>query len=207
MSSLSEEDYSWQRFELLLVTPAFQEKVRLFRKKWNIPENGMEQKDDVVNQWIKSTQKRSGYPKDIETMLREFKLALHYKSRLIPYLLFGKVSEDDKSSRVSIFSESPKGGTDRLYLEIFRDTRLQDIQEKWLDIELQQVMMFGRPERKREKAAKNFERDKRIYELKCLGKKSTEIGTIIKEEFGGRKLCYDEVNKIHSKMQKRVNMA
>lgn len=207
MSSLSEEDYSWQRFELLLVTPTFQEKVRLFRKKWHIPENGMEQKNDVVNQWIESAQKRSGYPEDIETMLREFKLALHYKSRLIPYLLFGKVSENDKSSRVRMFSESPEGGTNRLYLEIFRDTRLQDIQEKWLDIELQQVMMFGRPERKREKAAKNFERDKRIYELKCLGKKSTEIGTIIKEEFGGRKLCYDEVNKIHSKMQKRANMA
>lgn len=93
-------------------------------------------------------------------------------------------------------------GKKKIFLEIYGETTIKDIQDVWSTIKRWQKATIDYKEgRKRSKS--NFLRDKRIYKLSLTGLTYPKITPIIKEEFG-TVIMYDEIAKIILRMKKKI---
>ena len=101
-------------------------------------------------------------------------------------------------------------GKPRLFLEIYDDTTLQNVKDIWKShVEANKPFALQKLKKKtvRRRILKKFDRDERIYNLSIEKKKHKDIAQIIKEEFGGKKLSYDDVAKIIANFKQEIQEA
>jgi hypothetical protein len=213
--------YDKQKLELLRYNPDFTADIGKLRKKWKIPENGLELgkeledwhkelikiSDDFAEKEIQNGIKNKDeinkkipinhFQSDLKLIIEKYKLPDVYKDPIKGYLLAG-VNSPIWQNNVRLWSEYvPDSPKNRVFLEIFAETTTKDIQKIWggLVKPLQKNTIGYKESRKR--AQKDFLIDKRILELNEKKFSHAEIAEKIRNEFGGNWQYYDIAIKLH----------
>lgn len=195
-------NFTKKELDLLKANHTFQKDIRIIRKKYAIPTLGIEKKAKEDANLVRYLQKNTTARKiksDIDALLRKYNLAPYFRDYIFDYL--GTNDFDFGEPRgIKVSTKKDPNGNTRIFIEIFADTTTKDIQKNWHIIEKAQKEANGFVSGRR-RTYQNFERDKRVYELVCNKLPLKEITEIIKEEFGRKKLDYEEVHKIASRFR------
>ena len=137
---------------------------------------------------------------DIWSIVRKQRLSPRWHHGIYRYLLFNDPQNMDISVGITV-KYIFEHGIRRTLLEIDDDTTLNDLKCVW---------SWARKTSRNNPAGKcqpikNFDRDKRAYELQHEGKLPTEIENTIEEEFGAY-LDDNELNMIIKRYKKRLNI-
>ncbi|KKR86993.1 MAG: hypothetical protein UU34_C0008G0017 [Candidatus Curtissbacteria bacterium GW2011_GWA1_41_11] len=142
---------------------------------------------------------------EIKSLLKKYALALRWEHPLKRYLLLNDVNNMENKIGVSIHGHTDsESGIEELSISIEEDTTLEDIKQGWPDIKIHQKSLAYRKQNKFQ-PIKNFDRDKRAYELQKEDKTTDEIGEIIQKEFN-IDLDYNEIGIAINRYKKRLNI-
>lgn len=142
---------------------------------------------------------------DIKALIKKYRLPLRWESSLQRYLLFNDA--DNMSLHIGITMSTTRDedtNLDILRIEIEDDTTLEDIKASWKDIKHHQRKLNSRTQEKFQ-PIKNFERDKRAYELDHSGKMLKEIAVILNKE-AGKEYEWSDVSKFIERHRKKLGI-
>lgn len=143
------------------------------------------------------------FREDIWSVVRKYRLSPRWHTGIRRYLLFNDPDNLNLTAGVTIVN-TWENGMKRIALEIDSDTTLKDIRHIWPWVKrMQEGLMYKKADKFQ--PIKNFDRDKRIYELEQEGKSEKEIGDTIQQEFGDS-LDYNEINIAVNRYKKRLNI-
>jgi len=201
------QEYKKQKLSLLMADQKFKQQIFDLREKWGIPRNGF---SNIRNRskWelslIESLQS-DNFNKGFDNLLND--LPRHYDKEIYEYLVADnlKYIPSKEQEKVRFFWETDKlnKGKERLFIEIFSDTTIKDIQLKWSFIKKVQESAVGY-RAGRQKPKDMLKRDLMIYNLYLQGKSYKEIRKIIKGQPACSKLYVSEISKIIARMKKKI---
>ncbi len=140
---------------------------------------------------------------DIWSVVRRYRLSPRWHTGIRRYLLFNDPDNLNLTAGVTMVT-TWENGMKRIALEIDGDTTLNDVKHIWPWVkQMQKSLMYRQADKYQ--PIKNFDRDKRIYELSHEGKSSNDIGDTIQQEFGDS-LDYNEINLAIKRYKKRLNI-
>jgi len=143
---------------------------------------------------------------DQKSMAIKYGLSENYKNILDVFLRSGNFYPLYISGlpiRTWYENDSANKGKKKIFIEVYAETTIKDIQKIWPMIKHWQKNTIGfRKGRKRRKT--ELVRDLRIYELYLGGLTHPKISKKIREEFGGQTIMYDEIAKIIQRMKKSI---
>lgn len=148
---------------------------------------------------------------EIENFLFKHKLANFYLKPIVCFILFNNFDNQELTNGTLMINlpkitQQNKNFFKNIPLAVYPDTTIKDIQMIWPEVEKLKKMLFGVGEDDRKKVAKNYERDKRIYELyRVLGKDYKSIAEIILRDLGVH-LYRTEIPPIIQRFIKRHNL-
>jgi hypothetical protein len=143
------------------------------------------------------------FREDIWSVVRKYRLSPRWHNAIRRYILFNDPDNLNLAAGVTIVN-TWENGMKLIALEIDGDTTLKDIKQVWPWVKrMQKDLMYKRADKFQ--PIKNFERDKRIYELEQGGKTLTEIAELINVEFDSA-LLETEVKQIIKRYKKRLNI-
>ncbi len=192
-----------ERYKVLLGNPKFQEDVLRFRVKWSMSENGIKTDEEAEKWHARHKKQQNEYRTDIRTMMRKHKIAPRQELTIYRYCLY-----NDSHTPLSMLGTVPIQTADKegenytLKLVISPDTTLEDVKQVWSFVKEEQKKLLTW---KREKAQpwKNFERDKRAFELQRDNKTLRQIAKIINQEYD-TDFGYSDISSIIQRYKKRV---
>lgn len=142
----------------------------------------------------------------VKLLLKEYKLPLSFEESIRRHIMFN--DEADKSWVTSnIFITEKKDedtGLKQLLIGINDETTLDDIRKNWAIICIHRDGLYSKVKKKNQ-PIKNFERNKRAYELKLEGKKLNEIADVLSEEYK-KDYIYNDVADFIKKHKKSVGI-
>lgn len=166
------------------------------------PYKKFKERQDEINDFAPG----NAFEKDIKSILQKYLLSPKWKSPIRRYILLNDV--DNMAMNVGVTIAGHLNDYEpveyQLCLHIDEDTTLEDIKEIWSDVMEHQEMLIYKKQNKFQ-PIKNFERDKRIYELEQEGKTIKEIGDIINSEYDDG-LLDGEIKQIIKRYKKRLNI-
>ena len=157
--SKNRDSYYAQKLRILTHCPNFQQYIKILRKKWNVPKslisndaqytqwlndfplNTPEIKSNAKNQSLQKEQKNIRlYPliQDLKNIINTFDLNDSFTYSIRSYILYGDFNYSEFGNNICkaiqnqnplIFSEDAGNNRQRLFMEIFDDTTLKDIQK------------------------------------------------------------------------------
>ncbi len=136
---------------------------------------------------------------DVWGLITKYCLIPKWHSGIKNYLLYN----DPKNMGIDIGVTVAFGwdhGIRKISLEIDKDTTLDDLKRVWSWAR----KMFRNKTNTKFQPIKNFDRDKRIYNLDKEGKTIDEIGETVQTEFN-QDLDYNHINLILSRYKKRIH--
>lgn len=195
-----------QNYKALLAKPDFQKDVSAFRKKWDIPSNGLKS-DDAYKQWKRSmpNKKEAEYYTDVHEIMRTHKIDPRHELTIRRYCLY-----NDPRPTLSMLNvvTIEKGDPDKdnyfLKLLIGPDTRLDDVKKIWSFVEKEQKKLVSWKQKKFQ-PWRNFERDKYISELREQGKKLKEVAEEANKKYKPH-VQYFEISKIIKRYKKKLGI-
>lgn len=141
---------------------------------------------------------------NINLILKKYNLSDHYNNSIKAFLLINNFHIINRDNVRVWWEEDKENKTKKkIYIEIYAETTIKDIRKVWHIIERFQENTIGYKEG-RKTPKKLFDRDIKIYELHKARLRNPEISSIIKQEFSGRTIMYDEVAKIVQRMKKKI---
>ncbi len=140
---------------------------------------------------------------DIWSVVREYRLSQRWNSGIKHYLLTNSTENWGIANGVSIVT-TWANGMKLLSLELDGETTLIDIKHMWPWVKRMQKGLLSKQFDKFQ-PIRNFERDKRTYELEQDGKTLEEIAEAINVEFDNA-LVEGEVKQIIKRHKKRLNI-
>lgn len=144
----------------------------------------------------------NGFYRGIDDILNKYNLSDNYKDTMMTYLVnncFSFLSRDNLRFWVE---KDKKNEGKKIFLEIYSETTIKDVQRIWDWVKFHQKDAFGYKEGRKGKN-RNLERDKRILELSKEGLSHPKISDKIEEEFGERIMYYDIAKKIQ-RLKKKI---
>lgn len=195
-----------QKIDLMSFREDFREELDQFRQKHDIPVSGFTDFEDCIS-WSKK-QNREEYDLELNRLLGKFAIAIRWREAIEYFILFNS-SEAwlvlPSSVGLKMMQDSETGGMG-LFLQIYKDTKVEDIKLSWSSIQMmkglikpydedapQNMPRFLTRSRKisnkkdRKLESGSLKLQKKIYELHLEGKSSREIGRIVNRS-------YDTVN-------------
>ena len=143
----------------------------------------------------------NAFRQDLISLERKFKLESDWENFLRGYVLTNRINPSGRpiiTTKLNI-----ETGERELYIQIFGNTTLKDIERIWPEVKIIQKNLFQA--KGRFKKMKKLKRNKRILELTQQGFSGEEIRKKIKEEFGESLLSH-EVAKIKYQFKKEVRL-
>ena len=114
---------------------------------------------------------------------------------------------DENGYEDIFFPDKFENANQKVAIEIFPETTLNDFIDNWERIAKQRDELYGIKNKKDERfmKSKNIVRDLEIYNLKKQGKTSNEITKIINadERFKNEKISYQDVSKIIKRLKEK----
>ncbi|MFC1656082.1 hypothetical protein ACFL3C_04375 [Patescibacteria group bacterium] len=193
-------DAAKQHLELILLKNGVHDAIAELRKKWTIPNKGFKKLRES-EKWhidLYKKEKHREFNDDISILISKFRIISSFREGLTNYILFNKIS----STKIKILHRV-NGKNEELYLKIYPDTEIKDIEGIWNLIKFHKQQMWGIDPNKRNRNIKKFERNKRILEL-SKNKSDREIATIINEEYK-ESFIYSDIAKIRYKLKKQTD--
>lgn len=182
-----------KQVDLLLKNPTFIKSILELRKKWKIPETGLKGNEES-KKWhyrlyakadeldADTTDILKQYNSDLERIRLKLNLSEVWKDFIKYFLLFNKVG--DLGTRVVIVRKKNYNTKENeLFIQIFGDTRLEDIKEIWSEIKEHQKILKDYKGLSRIPNIKIFERDLYIFKLYKKGLTIDKILTEIRKQF------------------------
>ena len=139
---------------------------------------------------------------DISELRKLGNLSNAFSDTMHWYLLTNKVHSIQGPS-VGVRSNGQNKHKDELFINIYPETTLKDIEKIWWMVKLHQRGRLG-SNAKRLKNYPKLERDKRIAELHQQNMPHEEIAKIINNEFG-ENIMYFDVAKILNKLKRSTS--
>jgi len=124
---------------------------------------------------------------DIKNLIKRNKMSSFYLEPIIGYILFGSFDLKELSKQPIFIDFDYKNNIlkskNYLPIKIYPDTTIKDIQMIWPEVEKLKEEMFGISKKARKKVSQNYERDKRVIELKNIGMSYKQIAKTISKEY------------------------
>ncbi len=141
---------------------------------------------------------------EIDEIMKKYSISQHYHKTVMLYLTNNTLVYIPRDN-VGFWFERDKEDkkTYRLFLEVFSNTTIKDIENVWPLIKRYKKRTMNYKEG-RNKPKTNFNRDLRIYDLREKGLSYSEIAKKINEEFKGKALLYDDIGIILNRIKKRI---
>lgn len=210
----SVDAYQDQQLRLLAHKNNFQKKVIKVRVANNINKKGFS-KFSEHKKWLQKNNPDQ-IRKNTFSILRSFDLTQNYYMPIYSYVLFNDFNHGlhiGKGIEKAFYNANPRvfdkvdkrNGKMRIFLEIYADTTLQDVQRIWeTKIECDKYRMHGyKRTRDRKKPSENFDRDEKIYLLAQSRISYREIAKIVKKELK-KTLIYDDIAKIVKRFKQKI---
>lgn len=193
-----------KNLEILFLRGDFQREVEKIREKWDIPKDSYLK--ELENSTFEDFEAGKFYPEKLEVLwknqdfvrdiqklcaVKEFNISNKISKQVGDYVLLGNIGRDEdffealfEKTRV-IYQEGGDGWDSRLFIEVFADTTIEDIQDVWVkEVKKYQKSLRGFEEG-RYTLPGNFFRDLTIYKLKQRGDLSNrEIAAQVNKKFG-----------------------
>lgn len=141
----------------------------------------------------------------IKNLLKKYKIPLSWEHAVYRYLLFNDIDNMMQPIGISIHKEIDNEiDLERMYIEIEDSTTLEDIKQEWKTIKYHQSKLNAHVKKKFQ-PIKEFERDKRAYELHREGKSLKEVVNILSDETGEVYEWYD-ISKFIERHRKKIGI-
>lgn len=201
------QTYKKQKLELLISDQKFKQRLLNLREKWGIPTDGfssIENRNKWEHSLVNLTQSNK-FNQEFENLLSNF--PRHYANEIYEYLLSDTLDHIPSvgQEKVRFFweADNKNQGKERLFIEIFSDTTIKDIQSIWRFVNKVQKSAVGYSEG-RQKPKEMFERNLMIYKLSLQGKSNGEIYEIIKDQPACSRIDVADISKIIAKIRKEM---
>lgn len=201
-----------EKFGFLELNEKFLAHVRRLRKKWHIPDEGFNKEETMIDwegQIYGSEKKRKEFREDMKELRKKSDFGENNHDAIKFYLLRNKITPISSSIFIlPIYPSEENGHEAAIYLKIFPETNLEDVKIEWPAVTRWQEEFWGRDPEKRYRLIEDFEKKKRIFELRTKKNYTfNEIAEKINEEYPGSKLTYDKATKIYHDFLEKVNIA
>lgn len=209
-----------QKLEKLILQSEFISDVKAERRKLKLPPEGIQNSQKAIRAHARDSFSAVKFDPNYELgkdrlseLLKKYKLDDRYRNLVRNYIFFKEFFSEEvpefleNNKRVHYFTESLDsedwtGANLRIFMEIYAETTIKDIQKIWQkEIKPLQKRAVGY-KKGRNTTPKNFERDRKIYELHVAGKSIKEIKAAISEEFGLVMMPH-EIRKIIARFKDR----
>ena len=141
----------------------------------------------------------------IKNLLRKYKIPLRWNDSIRRYTLFNDINNMWLPGGLLIQERMDEdNGLMRLYIEIDDDTTLEDIKQGWQRVKYHQKKLHSRT-RDKFQPIKEFERDKKAYELDRQGKSLKEIVKTLFNE-SGETYEWTEASKFIERHRKKIGI-
>lgn len=165
-----------QKINLLINRPDFEKAILSLREKWNISKNGIKNQEefDQLNNNIPVKDLLD----DIKKIIHDQKISPRWINGIKRYLFLNDPNNmaifigPVISTKVDI-----KSDLETISIEINEDSTIEDIKAIWSEVKNSQARLLYK-KRDKNQPIKNFERNKKAYDLKQEGKTLTEIADI-----------------------------
>lgn len=201
------QEYKNQALELLMADQKFKQRLLNLRKKWGIPPDGFSNIKNRIKwqqRFVESLQSDK-FDKEFKNLL--IGLPRHYDKEIYEYLVADnlKLLPSKEREKVRFFWKTDKlnKSKERLFIEVFSDTTIKDIQAIWSFVNKVQKSATGY--RKGNNKPKDMlKRDLMIYNLSLQGKSHKEIHEIIKDKPTCKRLSVSDISKIIARIKKKM---
>jgi hypothetical protein len=202
-----------QRFYLLTLNEVFMDEVASIRQKWGIPIYGMYMTDEYMK-WkkiplnkrklsslglslIKNQSQVEIFSEEMKSLAVRHNFHENYGVYFRNYVLFA--SKELNRQTFSLVVMPDLSGREGLFLQIWPETKLSDIQDGWNRVLKKQNEMFPKFRRKRNKPSINFERDDEIHRMNLQRLTNEEIAEFINEREDKKAKEAEKSKKIYKK--------
>lgn len=219
----SKARFRWmtQRAKLMLYKEESQKELQRLRNKWDIPTQGFKTqssylswREKVINMSIKH-HKPLKFDADIYNFLTKIDAPHNYFHHFKSYTLFNTLNEDYtamgnqplifKAIKTNRSLGKGRKSIQKVTIDIYPDTVLEDIIECWSEIQSYQIEMIGYRNNNRQKRMDTLERDLFIYELHLKGFSYKEISKEVKKIYSnGTSLSYADIGTYIKRVKKRI---
>ncbi len=190
--------------QLLASNPEFQADIIKLRRKWNLPDGGLQSGER--EKWWKEVRDPSinAIRKDIITLIKKNQLNPKIMSGLIGYLWSNK----EQALMMTMLSPVVKktvneDGFEEISVVIDENTSHADYVDAWKRVlEFRDDLVYKK--RKKQQPIKNLKRDRRIFELWGESKTSRQIADTIYDEFG-EVIGYEYIPILKKRFQNRTD--
>lgn len=172
----------YQKMKLLTQNELFVQDAEKIRDKWQVKKN-------KPMPWEGSTDK------NVIKLIKKYKLPYFLSSAIYTYIIDGSITDNSSVGYPYCVEKVNKNNERELFIRIFPETTIKDIQKNWKDIEHVRTRYLGYDLKKRVKR-KNLERDTVILRLKKSGNSYKKISQFINNEYPDQKISYQDVPKI-----------
>lgn len=192
--------------QLLMLTierPSFQKKVLQIRELCHIPLKGFPSPKEAAK-WdmdlLTDISNIKQLNHEVRQLLIEHKLPENVKDQIDHYIRFGTYGFTESLNIIGIYDKRLK--RDRLYLEIFNHTSLEDVKAAWSRVTKAKKFLADYQSQPYRELG-NLKLEKRASELKQSGHKLKEIARIFEDEDLG---IYSEsyISKLITRYKRRI---
>lgn len=218
MGKSSSYDIRKSNLELLFVSPSFKKAVWAFRKKWNIPKNGLTDKNagkwwDTMlkqdDQAVLTDQNNNNLPlesfnAEAEALVKSPSVLEVDRGVVRNYLLYNEINLMSTTNAKLIYKINRETKAKKAIIEPYPSTTLKDVEKLWPIVKGIQE----RTTKQKQKRMRSFadpETLKQILELKEQGFSSREVAQKVKDKFPGRTIIYKDINRILQDIKKKLN--
>lgn len=191
------------KLRLLALKPEFASRIVETRKKYGIQKDGIRSQSEI-EKWhkeiCKDERQLNNFSKDLNELLSKFYLSKYYKRPIRQYLLCNNFDNLDLYN-LELSSTIDKDGKERIFIEIFTETRKEDIIGMWGMVKLLKEKLPGYRKRRRE--IKDLDKKERTHELLSEKKSYLETARITGEKFKER-ISYSDVSRTQYRFKKKI---
>lgn len=154
---------------------------------------------------LNNTDPINAFRLDIKSVIKKYNLPPRWEETVKSFFFFNNLNKLDSMIGIVIKIETdPENEQERVWLGIEEDTTIEEIRKQWPMIKLHQ----NRLRYKRQKIfqpIKNFDRDKKAYDLKQLGKSYDEIAGILSENYN-KEYGYEDAGSFIKRHKHKVGI-
>jgi len=205
--SSNEESKKWQD-ELCQKTEEYFDTFPFEKRKEivDLKKNGEYHKAELIEKQENDIAPLNSWRIKIKLLLKDYKLPLSFEESIRRFVLFNESAEKAwLTSNIFITEKIDEDtGLKQLLIGINDETTLDDIRKNWHFICLSRDRLYSKV-KKKSQPIKNFERNKRAYDLRLEGKNLNEIADLLSEEYK-KDYVYSDVADFIKKHKKSVGI-